>query len=370
MPVQNPEVPSRLLWAIAATAVLLGWTGLSHSAPSNAGPKDPGVNSKGVIATVGHDRITEGDIVQQDKKDFDNLEEDNALRRVQLQRKQTEARYRLLERQTDRVLDQKALELEAKARNVDAQIVLADIKVPAVTEEDERAYFEANKARAGDRTFEQLQQEIGQFLAGQRNMIASRQFYDELRRRHNIVSLLAPYRVPVEASGPARGNEHARVTIVEFADFQCPFCSREEATIQNVLKSHPDDVRLVFRQLPLPGAHPDAIGAARAAVCADRQGMFWPMHDAMFQDQNALNINALEETAKRVGLDGDRFSDCLTSPDAMQAVERDAKAADELNIGETPFFLINGRPLPGAVPADKLESTIADELKRVSAKGG
>ncbi len=370
MPVQNPEMPSRLLWGIAATAVLLGWTGLSHSAPSSAAPKDSGINGRNVIATVGRDRVTEGDIVQQDKQDFDNLEEDNALRRVQLQRKQTEARYRLLERQTDRVLDQKALELEAKARGVDTRTVLSDIKVAAVTEEDERAYFEANKARAGDRTFEQLQQEIGQFLAGQRNLTASRQFYDELRRKYDIISLLAPYRVPVEASGPARGNKHARVTIVEFADFQCPFCSKEEATIQNVLKSHPDDVRLVFRQLPLPGAHPDAIGAARAAVCADRQGMFWPMHDAMFQDQKALGNGALVETAKRIGLDGDRFQECLTSPGAMQAVERDAKAADELNIGETPFFLINGRPMPGAIPADKLESTIADELNRASGKGG
>ena len=137
--------------------------------------------------------------------------------------------------------------------------------------------------------------------------------------------------------------------------------------VRTILEHHPDDVRLVFRELPLTGIHPFALGAAHAAVCADRQGMFWQMHDAMYQDQTALAEGSLLETAKRIGLDPDRFSACLKEHDTLDAVQRDAKAADELNINETPYFLINGRPLHGAVSADKLEAVISDELQRASA---
>jgi protein-disulfide isomerase len=324
--------------------------------------------AQAILATVGSERITEAQVIAQDQDAFDHLREDSELKLHQLQASLAEAHYRLVEKQLNHMLDQRALELEAKARATGTDKVLEDIRVPAVTEDEVRAYFEANKSRAGNRTFEQLQPEITQYLANKHNTEATRHFFDGLRDKHGVASLLPPFRVAVDATGPAKGSEHAPVTIVEFGDFQCPFCRQSETTLQTVLQNHPDQVRLVFRELPLTGIHPNALVAAHAAVCADRQGMFWPMHDAMYQDQNALGQVALVDTARRIGLDADRFSACLSDGDTLKAVERDAKAADELNINETPYFLINGRPMHGSIPEDQIEAVITDELRRVGSK--
>jgi protein-disulfide isomerase len=191
-----------------------------------------------------------------------------------------------------------------------------------------------------------------------------------LRAKHAITSLLPPYRVAVESIGPAKGSDRAPVTIVEFGDFQCPFCRQEETVVETILQRHPEEVRLVFRELPLTGIHPNALTAAHAAVCADRQGMFWPMHDAMYQDQGALEEGALVDKAKRIGLDVDHFSSCLSAQETLSAVEQDSKAADELNINETPYFLINGRPLHGAVPIEKIEAIVNEELRHAAGKQG
>jgi protein-disulfide isomerase len=359
--------------AIALLALgAAGWQTPAWSAPKPP-PADviaTDIPARTVVATVGSERLTEADVVAQDKADFDRQLEDNALRLRQLQQHQAEAHYKLLQQQTDKLLDRRALEMEAKQRGSTPEAVFADVKVPAVTEDEARAFFEANKTRANGRSFEQLQPEITQHLAAQHNSEAMRSFLDDLRARHGIASLLPPYRVTVEAAGPTKGKERAAVTIVEFADFECPYCRQEESVIDAVLKRHPEDVRLVFRELPLAGIHPNALSAAHAAVCADRQGMFWPMHDAMYQDQASLGGGALVDTAKRIGLDPDRFSACLSAEDTLNAVERDSKAADELNINETPYFLINGRPLHGAVPLDQLEAVVNDELQRAAGKHG
>jgi protein-disulfide isomerase len=348
----------------AACALLLG---MQIPVTASAAAKAPGADDP-VLAMIGGERITEADIIAQDREAFDNLQEDGALRLRQLQARQAEARYTLLQTRLDKLLDRKALELEATARGTSTEAVLADIKVSVVTEDEARAFFEAHKARAGSRTFEQLQPEITQFLANEHNTQATRSFLDALRARHGISSLLEPYRVAVAADGPGRGKEHALVTIVEFGDFQCPYCRQEEVALQTILDRHPEDVRLVFRELPLTAIHPNALVAAQAAVCADRQGMFWQMHDAMYQNQNALAQSALIETAKRVGIDPERFSTCLADSGTAKAVEKDAKAADELNINETPYLLINGRPMHGSIPVDQLEAVVSDELHRIASK--
>jgi protein-disulfide isomerase len=134
------------------------------------------------------------------------------------------------------------------------------------------------------------------------------------------------------------------------------------------MAKHPDDVRLVFRHLPLTTMHPNSMQAAEAAVCADRQGKFWPMHDAMFENQTALGEGGLKDTAKRLGLEMDGFSACLADPSTKSTIDLDTKAADELSIGGTPFFFINGRPLNGSVPVDRFESLVSEELEHNAGK--
>jgi predicted DsbA family dithiol-disulfide isomerase len=322
-----------------------------------------------VIASIGGKDVTRSEIVGQDQKAFDSLEEGYALKIRQLELTRAEERYALLKKQTDRMLDAKALALEAKARHKDNDAVLAGIKVDAVTDREARDYYEANKART-TLTYDKLQPEITQFLANQHNTDATRRFYDGLRAKHGIVSLLEPYRLPVDSTGPALGKQSAPVTVVEFADFQCPYCRQAEETVRAVLAKHPDEVRVVFRQLPLATVHPNAIAAARTAVCADRQGKFWPMHDAMYSDQTALSEAALKETAKRIGLDQDALVACLSDKATTNSIERDLRAADELNISSTPYFLVNGRPIKGSVGVDQFEAMVAEELKRTSGNRG
>ena len=136
-----------------------------------------------------------------------------------------------------------------------------------------------------------------------------------------------------------------------------------------MIAHHANEIRLVFRHLPLTELHPNARLAAIAAVCADQQGKFWEMHDALFADRTALGVDALKSTAARVGLDGPRFAGCLDGvgeDSATAVVDMDAKAAMALGIHATPYFFVDGRPLAGEVSADQFETIIAEELQRLS----
>jgi protein-disulfide isomerase len=138
-----------------------------------------------------------------------------------------------------------------------------------------------------------------------------------------------------------------------------------------VLSRHPNEVRLVFRNRPLPELHPDAVMAARAAVCAGRQDKFWEMHDAMFKDQSALGEAALKDTAARLGLDRRRFESCLDDArGTLQALSVDNQAANELGVNSTPYFFIDGLPVRGMLPPEQLEKLIEDELARAPSTRG
>lgn len=319
-----------------------------------------------MIGLIGRESLSETEVIAADKTDFDHLQNDYERGVHQLQLKFAQARHDLLQQQLDKLLDRRALEMEAKARGVGTDTVLADLKVTVVTDDEARAFYDANKDRI-TQTYEQVAPQVRQYLTTQRTDAAIRGFYDDLRAKHGISSELAPYRVSVAATGPVRGPSTALVTIVEFGDFQCPYCKQAESSLRTILARHPQDVRLVFRNLPLMQLHPDALIAAEAAVCADQQGKFWEMHDAMYDDQGALALNSLKGTAKRLGLDGNRFSTCLTDGSTSQALDIDAKAAQTLGLTGTPYFFINGRPIDGSVPLPKLESVITDELHRAAA---
>jgi protein-disulfide isomerase len=359
---------ARIAFLTAALAALFGLTaGARAASPAVAENATPPVSDSTVLAAIGTEHLTERDVIDQDKDGFNKLQADYELKVRQLQIAQAQARHELLEQRLEQILDKRALALEAKAQGTSDESVLADIKTPAVTDEEIRAFYEAHKLQL-DKSFDEMQAEIRPYLAHQHETDATRKFYDGLRERYQITTLLAPYRVAVAADGPSRGQADAAVTIVEFADFQCPFCRQAEVTLRALLSRHPNDVRLVFRQLPLKSLHPNAVAAAAAAVCADHQGMFWQMHDAMFADQSALSVPALQGTAKRLGLDMERFSTCLSDSATRALIKQDLNAANEMNIIVTPYFLIDGRPLSGSVPEEQFESIIADELQRL--KGG
>jgi protein-disulfide isomerase len=167
------------------------------------------------------------------------------------------------------------------------------------------------------------------------------------------------------ADAPIKGPEKASITLVEFSDFQCPFCKRVNPTLQEIEKAYGDKVRIAFKHLPLP-MHPQAVPAAMASEAARRQGKFWPMHDKLFADQQNLTDETFFKYARELGLDVERFKKDYASPETRARVEADSREASTLGVNGTPGFFINGRYLSGAQPFPAFKQIIDEEI----AKGG
>jgi len=152
------------------------------------------------------------------------------------------------------------------------------------------------------------------------------------------------YELPV-GNSPAKGPADAPITIVEFSDYQCPFCARTEPLIQQALAAYPSQARLVYKQFPLVAIHPQAMPAAVAAVAAGRQGKFWEMHDLLFANQRALAPEQIREYARQLGLDLQRFDADIASDEVKAAVQEDMALAQRVGVRGTPTLFVNGHLL-------------------------
>jgi len=171
-------------------------------------------------------------------------------------------------------------------------------------------------------------------------------------------------RYPVDTQGsPVRGNPQAKLAIVEFSDFQCPYCSRVTPTLQQIEREYGDDVRVVFKHLPL-SMHQKAPAAHAAAEAAHRQGKFWEMHDLIFGDQRNMSPERYLEYAQRLDLDIERFKSDVESADVKRKIDSDVAEAARLNVNSTPGFFVNGRYLRGAQPFEAFKALIDEELGR------
>jgi protein-disulfide isomerase len=158
------------------------------------------------------------------------------------------------------------------------------------------------------------------------------------------------------------GPENAKVTIIEYSDFECPFCSRAKPTIDQILEKYPDDVKVIFKHMPLTQLHPYAQKAAEAAECAADQGKFWEMHDMLFDNQDNLYTTSLKEYAKDLGLDTEQFNACLDSGAMKARIDKDAQEAQSAGVRGTPAFFVNGRLISGAQPFTVFDSAVKAAL--------
>jgi protein-disulfide isomerase len=173
----------------------------------------------------------------------------------------------------------------------------------------------------------------------------------------------APVKVAT-AGRPARGPEDAKVTVVEFVDYECPFCGRfARDTLPQIEREYGSRIRYVSRHFPLP-SHSNAMRSAIAAECADRLGRFWEYHEHLFQHQDQLDDRGLARMARQVGMDGGAFRSCTRSKEAKAAVEKDAADGRKYGVTGTPAFFINGAPLTGAQPFEAFKAAIDAELKK------
>jgi protein-disulfide isomerase len=207
-------------------------------------------------------------------------------------------------------------------------------------------------------------QVLGQIADGMRRQrIGARrtQFIKELRAAAGVKVNLEPPRVAVSTDGPARGSATAPVTIVEFSDFECPFCGHAVETLQQVVKAYGNNVRIVFRDYPL-FTHRTAKRAAEAAHCAEEQGKFWEMHDRLFTKGGPLTDPDLYRFATQAGVDHDKFDQCLTSGKYKEAWKPSQDEGNRVGVTSTPSFFINGRMIVGAAGYDVFSKIIDEEL--------
>ncbi|HET8646969.1 MAG TPA: thioredoxin domain-containing protein, partial [Vicinamibacteria bacterium] len=190
--------------------------------------------------------------------------------------------YQLKRQALDELIARRLVEKEAAARGISADEVMRteiEAKVPAVTEAEQKAFYEQNKARIGNMTEAEAMKQIENYLRQQKLRERQVAYVTELKGKTPVRVMLEPPRVQVAVSDdPVKGPATAPVTIVEFSDFQCPFCSRVNPALKQVTDTYGDKVRVVFRNFPLLQIHPQAAKAAEAASCAADQGKFWEMH--------------------------------------------------------------------------------------------
>jgi len=279
--------------------------------------------------------------------------------------------YNLKLQKIESIIDEKLLAKEAAKRGITVAALLdAEVtaKVTLVTEKDIDAVAGTDQSVA-DPTNRRVQ--IRNFLQNQRIATQRDSFLKSLRSQAKIVMYLkAPiYRMEVAVDdAPALGPATAPVTIVEFSDFQCPFCRSVKPTIDKVLARYGDKVRLIYKNLPLDSLHPLARRAAEAGQCANEQGKFWPFHDKLYAGAFA-SAETLKAAAEELNLDAGTFEQCLNTRKYKATVQKDVDYAATLGVTGTPSFFVNGRPLIGAQSFESFVRVIDEELSQPSKKG-
>ncbi len=267
----------------------------------------------------------------------------------------------------DNLINDQLLDREAAAKGTTRDKLMeseVNAKIPDPPQSEVDAWYEQNKGRLGAQTKEQLAPQVSAMLKNQKLGDAQRTYLKSLRDKYGVKVMMEPPRIEVSLDDDAvKGPAKAPVTIVEFSDYQCPFCSRAETTVQEVLKKYGDKVRLVYRDYPL-GFHQNAQKAAEAAECAKEQGKFWEMHGAMFANQGKLAVPDLIETAGGIGIDKEKFKTCVETSKYQQEVQKDFQEGSRYGVSGTPTFFINGIKMVGAKGVDSFAEIIDAELAR------
>lgn len=335
--------------ALAAPLLLMACSTHAQQANKTQGPSD-------VVATVGSVTLTLADVdqkaMQQPANDFGTMKLVLAL---------YEARRNAIEE----LAGEKLIDMEAKTRGVtSAALIDQEIttKIQAVTDADVAAWYAANQARVQGAALEQVRTPIRSLLIQQRSAAAYQGYVDQLKAKTPVKITLEPPRQKIATGdSPAQGPASAPIELVEFSDFQCPFCFRAHPTVKQVLDTYGAKIHFVYRNYPLPN-HPNARPAAEASQCANEQGKFWPYHDRLFGDPSKLGDSDLKASAAALGLDTGKFNACVDSHKYKERVEADMQAGVEAGVNGTPAFFINGRMLSGAQPFDEFKKVIDEEL--------
>jgi len=342
---------------LAGVLALLSITVIA--APAGHGSVSATVDGKPILFSEIEAKAA-GDIAREESSFNESQRRAQLAHRVMLQS--------LREATLEGLIRERTLAAESLATGKSVEEILATHTAAEPTNEEMLAYYKAN-ATASAPPYDQVVNVIRERLQAQSEQKAQAALAHELRANHAVQWLLPREHLEVGIDGPTRGADNAPIILVEFADFQCPYCNRLEPLVKSALKHYPTQLRQVFRQLPIVQLHPGAQLAAQASLCAAEQSQFWPMHDALFAffaAKGTLDESELALLGEGVGLESGSFDACLKSGRVDSIIARDTAAADQLGVDGTPALFLNGRPLRGGVTEETLFDAIDEELVRLA----
>jgi protein-disulfide isomerase len=307
-----------------------------------------------VVAEVGGEKVTLGELEQKESA------------------KLLTAHYQYYQAQSkalDDLIDKKLLEQKAKSENLTVdQLIDRDIKsqVKDPTEDQMKVYYEGLET---EQPYEAVREKILEKIRQLRTDKVKAVYVKDLRLHSTVSIVLAPPQAKVEVAGSqTAGPASAKVTLVEFADYECPYCQKVAADVRKLKADYGDRLAFTYKDFPLP-MHSRAEKAAEAARCASKQNKFWEFHDEIFHSKE-LDLDQLKAQARALKLDEGQFDKCLDSGEEAAAVEKDRKEGLRLGISGTPSFFINGHYLSGALDYAALRQMVEQQLAVPSQSAG
>jgi protein-disulfide isomerase len=314
------------------------------------------------ISTLGQDRSTVIAEIGGHPVTADELQKKEESKLLQARYK-----YYVAERDAlEQYIDDQLLEMQAKKESLTVEELLkrhASVNTPDPTEDQLRFYYEGVQT---DEPYETARPNILDTIHQLRAKKAREAYVASLRAEYGVITELNPPSAQVEAGkSPRLGPETAPVQIIEYADYECPYCQKVSTDLSRLRKEFPDQVSLVYKDFPLP-MHPLAVQAAEGARCAGTQGKFWEFHDFLFQTKQ-MQVADMKQEARALKLDGERFDQCLDKQEQFSDLKKEAQEGQHLGLTGTPSFFINGHFMSGAIGYAKLRETVERELGAMNA---
>lgn len=277
--------------------------------------------------------------------------------------------YEIKRQVIDEMIDENLLSKEATAKNLTTEKLLEQEVMSKVKEPEEselKTIFELQKNRQfNGKEYDQIKDNLKAQLKAQKERIQLETYLAELRSKAKIEIFLERPSVTVSVDDdPAVGNPNAPIKLIEFSEFQCPFCKRARPTIEKILSTYKDNIYYVFRDFPL-SFHKEAKGAAIAANCAHDQGKYWDFNKKLWDIQSSLSAEKYQEIAKELKLDLGKFNKCIEGQKYVQEIDKDQQEGIDVGVSGTPAYFINGKFLSGAQPFENFQEIIDEELAKL-----
>lgn len=350
---------SRFKLSLITTTALLFTVGIIASCTKNSAEAKPEFIYKnppkaGVVAKINGKEITEEELIGDARLSFHDLKK---------------REYDLKMKQLKKLLEEKLIGEKAKAAGmstsefIEKKVLKGGIKV---SKKEYDAFVKEKKIPAAQIN-DALKKRIEDYLKESKREEKIEAYIAKLTKNDPVEVYFTKPKLQMDVAvggAPTWGKENAKVTIIEFSDFQCPYCAKAAETVEQIKKEYKGKVRIAFKHFPLP-MHKEAVPAAEASMCVHEQdsAKFWKFHDIAFKNMRNLDDASIVKYAKQVGADEKKFKECFEGKKYKKFVQDDMAYGDKLGVRSTPTFFVNGQLISGALPFDQFAEVIDEELK-------